>query len=142
MNPVIAVLDAACPAEHLFSLVDDLARYPAWLDLVHKAEPLGPDRWTVVLAARLGPLRRSKQLTMTRTVHQPATRARFERQEPDGKHHAAWVLDAEVQPTDTGSRLTMRMHYDGQWFGPVIERVLNDQIESARAKLAALATAG
>jgi hypothetical protein len=138
MKPVHATMSAACSPAELFPWVDDLARYPAWLDLVQRAEPIEPQGWSVVLTARLGPLRRSKQLTMVRTAHEPTVRARFERREPDGRQHAAWILEAEVSATEDGSRLTMTMHYDGQWWGPLIERVLAEQIDAARPRLAAL----
>jgi hypothetical protein len=138
MKPVHATMSAPCPPQELFGWVDDLARYPAWLDLVQRAEPVAPQGWSVVLTARLGPLRRSKQLTMVRTVHEPHHRVRFERREPDGRQHAAWVLDAEVTGTAGGSQLVMTMRYDGQWWGPLVERVLAEQIDSARPRLAAL----
>ena len=142
MKPVSATLEAACPPAVLFGWVDDLARYPRWLDLVQRAEPAGDETWTVVLAARMGPLRRSKQLTMVRTRCEPGRLVRFERREPDGKRHAAWTLQAAVMATRDGSELTMTMTYDGQWWGPVVERVLTEEIDRARPRLAALAAAG
>ncbi len=141
MNPVHAALVAPCPPEALFSWVDDLARYPRWLDLVQRAEPLDDGAWQIVLAAQLSPLRRSKQLTMVRTVHEEPRLARFERREPDGKEHAAWVLEAAVSPHTDGSELVMTMRYDGQWWAPLVERVLREQIETARPRLVALVSA-
>lgn len=141
MKPVSAILEAPCPPDVLFGWVDDLCRYPSWLELVQRAELLGDASWRVVLAAQLGPFRRSKQLTMVRTVHEPGRRARFERREPDGKQHAAWVLQADVSPSAEGCRLEMTMSYDGQWWGPLVERVLTEQIESARPRLMALVAA-
>lgn len=142
MKPVQVNVVAPCPVEQLFACVDDLARYPAWLDLVQRAEPEGDGAWSVVLAARLGPLRRSKQLRMVRTVYEAGHYVRFERQELDGRAHAAWVLEAEVLPAGEGSELAMTMSYDGQWWGPLIERVLAEQIDAARPRLVALATSG
>lgn len=142
MKPVQVNLEAPCPVEQLFACVDDLARYPAWLELVQRAEPEGAEAWSVVLAARLGPLRRSKRLRMVRTVFEAGHYVRFERRELDGRAHAAWVLEAEVLPTTVGSELSMTMGYDGQWWGPLIERVLVEQIESARPRLVALAASG
>jgi len=139
VKPVVVTLQAPCPPERLFALVEDLGRYPSWLDLVQRAEPDGPDRWRVVLAARLGPLRRSKQLTMVRVELDAGRRVRFERQEPDGRSHASWVLEAGVRPVASGSELTMTMRYDGQWMGPLVERVLAEQIEQARPRLVSLA---
>ena len=140
MRPVRVTFEAPCPPATLFGIVGDLGSYPRWLDLVRSVEPRDDGTWSVVLAAQLGPLRRSKLLTMARTDHEPDRRVRFERREPDGRDHAAWVLEAEVRATSSGSELTMTLSYDGQWFGPLIERVLTDQINSARPRLLALVT--
>lgn len=138
MTALTADLEAPCPPAALFGWVDDLARYPVWLDLVREARPLGADRWEVTLTASLGPLRRSKRLRMTRTELEPGTRARFERREDDGREHASWVLEARVEDHPAGSRLTMDLRYDGRFWGPVLERVLRDEINRARPRLAAL----
>jgi hypothetical protein len=144
---VTAELDAACPPEALFAWVDDLGRYPAWLDIVPRAEPddAEGDRdgpaWRVDLRGRLGPLARSKRLRMVRTVHESPSVVVFERQERDGRSHAAWVLRAEVTALDAAddgeprSRLTMHLHYGGGLWGPVLERVLGDEIERSRPRL-------
>ena len=77
---------------------------------------------------------------MARTVHEPG-RVRFERVEHDGRQHAPWVLAAEVSATDTGSRLRMHMHYGGSLVGPLIERLLADEIDRSRPRLLALVAA-
>lgn len=146
MKPVQATLQAPCSVADLFGWVSDLSRYPAWLELVRRAErhpsPAGTaPAWSVVLAASVGPLRRSKKLTMVRTQLESDRHARFERSEPDGKLHAAWVLDAEVAANNGASELVMTMSYDGSWWGPLIERVLAEQIEAARPRLIALVSA-
>lgn len=144
MTLLAAELQVPCAADTLFWWVEDLSRYPAWLDLVHHAEPEpdpGPAAWAVTLASQLGPLRRSKRLRMVRTVVEPARRARFERREADGKEHAAWVLEATVGSVPAGSRLTMELRYDGRFWGPVLERVLREEISRARPSLTALVTA-
>ncbi len=140
-----AHLDAPCPPEALFVWVDDLSRYPEWLDLVARAQPApamdgdpGP-AWLVDLRARLGPLARSKRLRMVRTDHLVPAVARFERLEHDGRDHSSWVLEAQVEPVaGTGSRLTMHLHYGGAMFGPVLERLLQDEIDRSRSRLLAL----
>ena len=142
---VTAELDADCPPEVLFEWVEDLGRYPSWLDIVPRAEPgAGTGErpaWSVDLRGRLGPLARSKRLRMVRTVHQPPSTAVFERVELDGRSHAPWVLRAEVAALDPGSpgadrsRLTMHLHYGGGLWGPVLERVLGDEIERSRPRL-------
>jgi hypothetical protein len=45
------------------------------------------------------------------------------------------VLDARVEAHGEGSRLTMHLHYGGGLFGPVLEKVLRDEIERSRPRL-------
>ena len=128
-------------------MVEDLGRYPEWLDIVPRAvaETGSGDEpeWTVDLRGRLGPFARSKRLRMARTTHDAPTRVVFERRELDGRDHSPWVLSAEVTTDgDAGSRLTMHLHYGGGLWGPVLERLLRDEIESSKARLIALAEAG
>jgi len=137
---VHASLDAQCDADRLFAFVDDLAQYPAWMDLTHRVEVdpgAAPPAWQVELRARVGPLARSKRLRMERAVHEPAMRTVvFERREADGKRHSQWVLRAEVSQQGERSHLEMHLHYGGAlWTGGVLERVLTDQITSGRDRL-------
>jgi hypothetical protein len=135
---VTAELDAPCPPGVLFAWVSDLGRYPEWLDIVPRAVPIDEGRaWSVDLRGRLGPFARSKRLRMERTVCEEPHRARFERVEHDGRSHSPWVLTADVSETSDGSRLTMHLHYGGGLFGPVIERLLSDEIERSRPRLLA-----
>ena len=133
-----ATLDTPHPPEALFAEVSDLTGYPGWLDIVRRATPDGDDAWLVDLRGRLGPLARSKRLRMVRTRFDVSRAARFERAERDGRRHATWTLDVAVDPTDAGSRLTMRLHYGGGLFGPVLERVLRDEVEQAKPRLLTL----
>jgi hypothetical protein len=141
---LVASLDASCPPDTLFGWVDDLARYPQWLTIVTRADVLEPDpaggAWLVDLRGHIGPLARSKRLRMVRTTHD-AGRAVFERREADGRRHASWVLTAEVGAQAAGSRLDMRLHYGGSLWGPVIERLLRDEIEASKPRLLRLAGA-
>ena len=145
---VVATVDAPCGPDELFEAVEDLGGYPRWLEIVPRAvvadaaegDP-GP-AWIVDLRGRLGPFARSKRLRMVRTVHTPPTLVRFERLEHDGRRHSPWVLTAEVAPTDSGSALTMRLHYGGGLFGPVLERLLTEEIERSRPRLLALLASG
>ena len=142
---VLAELTAPCGPDELYRWVEDLGTYPRWLEIVTRAEPLpdaatGAPTWAVDLRGRLGPLARSKRLRMVRTVHDGRT-ARFERAELDGRSHSPWVLDAEVGPDGDGSRLKMHLHYGGGLFGPVLERVLRDEIERSRGRLLDLVSA-
>lgn len=142
---VHAELVAPCGPDELYGWVDDLAGYPRWLEIVTRAEPVADDdgraTWNVDLRGRLGPLARSKRLRMVRTVHDGRT-ARFERAELDGRSHSPWVLDLSVEPDGDGSHLAMHLHYGGGLFGPVLERLLRDEIDRSRTRLLALVTQG
>ena len=133
-----ASLDAPCPPSELFAWVDDLGRYPQWLSIVTRAEPDGDGAWLVELRGRVGPLARSKRLRMERSTVEPDHLVVFERAERDGRHHAPWVLRAEVTPRPSGSHLEMRLHYGGSLWGSVLERLLRDEIEQSRGRLLAL----
>jgi hypothetical protein len=140
---VTATLDAPHPPEVVFPWIDDLARYPRWLDIVPRAvaveahaDDAGP-AWSVDLRGRLGPFARAKRLRMVRTVADAPTLARFERAEHDGRQHSPWVLSAEVAATASGSRLTMQMHYGGRLWMPALDRLLSDAIERSRNRLLA-----
>ena len=136
---VRASLEANCEASRLFGLVSDLSSYPQWMDLVHRAEPLGNDAWNVELRAKVGPFARSKRLRMVRTIAEPNSRVRFERVEEDGRSHAEWVLTATIDSVGSACTLTMHLHSGGSLFtGGVLERVLADKIENGRARLAEL----
>lgn len=142
---VHATLEAPCGAAELFAFVDDLAKYPAWMDLVHRVEPfvVADDEspaWQVELRGRVGPLARSKRLRMQRTVHDTELhRVVFERAEGDGRKHSPWVLTAQVVQRDELSELLMHLHYGGAlWTGGVLERVLGDQITQGRQRLVEL----
>lgn len=133
-------LEAPHPPEAVFPWVAELDRYPSWLEIVTKAVPSRAagdaiEAWHVDLRGRLGPLARSKRLRMVRTAFDAPRRVRFEREELDGRQHAAWVLEADVEPADEGSRLRMRLHYGGALFGPVLERLLADEIDRSRQRL-------
>ncbi|CAN5172254.1 hypothetical protein BH18ACT4_BH18ACT4_09060 [soil metagenome] len=140
---VVARLEAPCSPDALFPWVADLDRYPAWLDIVPRAETAaagdgdpGP-AWSVDLRGRLGPLARSKRLRMVRTRLDVPQVAEFERRELDGRDHSPWRLVANVEPVAEGARLTMEMHYGGGLWGPVLERLLGDEIERSRSRLLA-----
>jgi hypothetical protein len=128
----------------LFAQVEDLERVPAWFAAVRRAVPDEPrpgdpgPSWRVDLQARLGPLARSKRLRMVRSRHEVPSSVRFERCEDDGRSHSPWVLEAEVAPVPGGSRLDVRFHYGGGLFGPVLDRLLSDEVERAKPRLLAL----
>ena len=141
---VTADLVAPCPPDRLFGWVDDLGRYPEWLDIVPRAssaEPHADDpgpAWSVDLRGRLGPLARSKRLRMVRTAHDAPRRVRFERREHDGRRHSSWILEADVVADEGGSRLTMHLHYGGSLMVPLVQRLLADEIRRSKPRLLAL----
>ena len=145
---VTAELDAACPPEALFAWVEDLGRYPAWLDIVPRAEPDdghgdadGGPAWRVDLRGRLGPLARSKRLRMVRTRPRVAERGRV--RAAGARRAVARGVGAAGRGRcarrygdgEPRSRLTMHLHYGGGLWGPVLERVLGDEIERSRPRL-------
>lgn len=136
---VRASLDAACEPSRVFALVSDLSSYPRWMDLVHRVAPDGEGAWEVELRAKVGPFARSKRLRMVRSESQSPSLVRFERRERDGRPHAPWVLTATITSSGETSTLTMHLHYGGSLFtGGILERVLGEQIERGRSRLAAL----
>ena len=149
---IVRELDLPASAERTFSFLDDLERYPSWMGLVHEATPTGPSptdpahalAWVIELQAQVGPFARSKRLRMIRTVHEPHRRVRFERNEIDGRSHAAWTLQADVDGVDAGStRLTMTLTYGGSlWTGAVLQRVLDDEVTAGSNALLALVQHG
>jgi hypothetical protein len=138
---VRATLDAPCSPAQLFEVVSDLTRYPKWLDIVPRvvdAADGDTPAWTVDLRGRLGPFARSKRLRMVRTRLDEPKVVVFERQERDGRTHSPWLLEAKVDAEGDGSALTMRLHYGGKLWGPVVERLLTDEIERSGPRLLAL----
>ncbi|MEX2292188.1 MAG: SRPBCC family protein [Acidimicrobiales bacterium] len=140
---VSAVLDAPCAPEDLYVWIDDLSRYPDWLDIVPRAVSASPDpedvgpAWSVDLRGRLGPFARAKRLRMVRTVTEPGRSVRFERVERDGREHSSWILDAIITEIEQGSRLTMRLHYGGRLWMPALDRLLGEEIARSRPRLLA-----
>lgn len=141
------------PAEpaRAFALVDDLAAYPAWMDLVHDVvpteSPTGEPAWEVELQAQVGPFTRSKRLRMVRVVHEPPERVAFERVEIDDRRHSSWVLAATLAPVESAEHesatsITMTLTYGGNlWTGAVLQRVLDDHVERGAAALHRLLSA-
>lgn len=125
----------------LFSEVATLDDYESWLEIVSRVVPCPPDdgdpgpAWLVDLRGQLGPLRRSKRLRMVRSEHRPDQLVEFVRRELDGRSHSEWKLTAVVDPSGSGSTLTMRLHYGGNLWVPMLERLLRDEIERSRPRL-------
>ena len=133
-----ASIDLAAPPERVFEWVDDLGRYPEWLDIVSRVDPVSDARWDVWLRGRLGRFARSKRLRMSRDAHDPPHSVSFVRAEDDGRKHSSWVLQATVAEVGDGSRLDMELSYSGRLWEPVLGRMLDSEIATARERLAAL----
>jgi hypothetical protein len=146
MEQAATVTIEASPAT-VFGSVDDLARYPQWTDLVSRAVGVdegedGRPAWAVDLRAQLGPLARSKRLRMVRTELIPEMSVVFERAEADGRRHASWRLTAILEPDGNATRLTMGFAYAGGLWGPVVDRLLGDEIEQSKLRLKQLVESG
>ncbi|MBU3689909.1 MAG: hypothetical protein B7C54_06920 [Acidimicrobiales bacterium mtb01] len=137
MDLRIELATSASP-DRLFSFVDDLADYPAWMGLVHAVGAAEGGAWNVELRGRIGPFARSKKLRMARTMIDAPSHVRFERSETDGRQHGRWILDARVESAVDGSHLTMDLHYSGRLWSSVVERALLDEVEASKARLSAL----
>lgn len=136
------------PGSIVFELLDDLGRYPEWMDLVHGVTELSPApdgrrAWDVELRAQVGPFARSKRLRMVRSVHEPTRTVVFERDEVDGRRHSPWVLQSTLVPCALAQiEVTMTLSYGGNlWTGAVLERVLDDHVERGALALASLLAA-
>jgi len=140
------VLELGEPAAAVMAVVGDLTTYPRWLDLVRRVVPAEPEAdgrpaWHVELRGKVGPLARSKRLRMVRTALDDG-HVTFERQEADGRPHAPWILSGEVDDDGTGSRLTMRLHYGGSLWGPLLDRLLADAVQRGRSTLPQVVSGG
>jgi len=131
-------------ADDVFAHIDDLDAYPEWMTLISEVERLDDGdtpSWMVVLQAQVGPFTRSKRLRMVRAALDSGRRAVFERDEVDGRNHAMWRLDAQVEPHDDGSLLRMGLFYGGRlWGGPVLERALDAKVAESSERLLQLVT--
>lgn len=133
--------------DRVFRWVEDLTTYPRWFRIVDRVRDAaaveGEQRWDVDLAARLGPLKRTKRVRMARPVHDLGERkVCFERDEGDGRGHSAWVLQAGVAPHPGGCRLRMRLHYGGVAWVPGLDLLLRDEARRAGGRLERLVLAG
>jgi hypothetical protein len=147
MHTTVSLFIDGASAADLFAHVATLDRYPSWMRLVHRVDPVDPDggrpAWRVQLRARVGPFARSKQLRMVRTVCDAPHRVRFERIQDDHRDHAEWVLTATVDDVDGGATLVTDLRYSGSlWGSAILQRVLDDEIRRGKDALRGLVTVG
>ena len=130
----------------LTEVLADLGTYPSWNDLVTAAEPADPidgdpgPAWRTTLRAQVGPFSRSKQLRFARDQmqdHEDHSTVRFIRRETDGRNHATWMMEAEVEPVAAISSVTLTLSYSGGLWIPALGGVLHSAIESATERLPA-----
>jgi hypothetical protein len=136
-------ISAETPAapERLFTVMADLSTYGSWMALIERCELAvaaptdeGP-AWWITLRAKVGPFARSKRLRMVRTQTIDPSFVRFERHETDGKSHSEWIMEARIDPLESGSRVTVDLSYSGGlWSGP-LDAVLGSQVEAAVPRL-------
>lgn len=143
--PVELILEGVTP-DDVFPHLATLDRYPRWMRLVHRVDPVEPDEgrpaYWVELRARVGLFTRSKQLRMVRTVYEPDHRVRFERVQPDERDHAAWVMTASTDPVGSDTRVFVELEYGGSlWTGGLLERVLEEEVRRGRESLRQLVSA-
>ncbi len=139
---LVADLEVPVSAAGVWPHVESLDRYPAWMRLVHRVEPVDalPHTWDVELRARVGPFTRSKRLRMERTEYVPHERVRFERVGVDGRDHAEWTLTTTLAGVEDGTRVQAELFYGGElWAGDgILRRVLDDEIRRAKTALVSL----
>lgn len=139
---LVADLEVPVGAAAAWPHVESLDRYPPWMRLVHRVEPVDalPHTWDVELRARVGPFTRSKQLRMERTEYVPHERVRFERVAVDGRDHAEWTLTTTLADVEDGTRVQAELFYGGElWSGDgILRRVLDDEIRRAKTALVSL----
>ena len=118
-------------------MLRDLNTYPAWLDIVHRVRESADGTYAVDIGARLGPLTRSKRLTMVRTVDSPSL-LQFERREPDGRDHSPWVLTTRVADTAGIRRVTVELFYGGARWVPLLDRIMASEIDRSKRRFVKL----
>jgi hypothetical protein len=111
-----AVLEAE--PRRVFAVLADLATWPAWLDVVTRAEPDGADAdgvvaWRVRLGLALGPVSVGYDVRMARVITDPGERVRFERDERDNRSdHSMVVIDVRLMATGDLTRATVSIEIE------------------------------
>jgi hypothetical protein len=105
------------PPDRVFAVLSDLGTWPAWLDVVTRAEPDGPLAWRVRLGLSLGPAAIGYDVRMVRVTAPPGPesrdRLRFERDEGDGRDdHSMVVIDVRLVATGARTTATLMLEID------------------------------
>ncbi len=110
------VLQAA--PDRVFAVLADLGTWPAWLDVVTRAEPDGSRAWRVRLGLAFGPASVGYDVRMVRVTPPPdgretRDRLRFERDEGDGRlDHSRVVIDVSLVATGARTTVTLMLEID------------------------------
>lgn len=152
MDRTVQAKIAASP-RRVRTIVEDLATYPQWLELVTEARTDAADdgdagpAWSITLQAKIGPFARSKRLRMVRTpakgdpgIEPPVV---FERRELDGRDHSTWVMTVSVLADDideNACEVDIDLAYGGSLWSGALEAVLGAVVGSAGLRLSAYAS--
>ena len=111
-----AVLEAG--PDRAFAVLADLATWPAWLDVVARADPDGTGAdgtaaWRVRLGLSLGPASIGYDVRMVRVIATHAEQLRFERDENDGRSdHSKVVIDVRLVAAGALTRANVGLEID------------------------------
>ena len=111
-----------------FEVLRDLATWPAWLDVVARADRDAPDSdapdsdaansdgtaaWRVRLGLSFGPASFGYDVRMVRVAAVPCEQLRFERDENDGRDdHSTVVIDVTLVAAGELTRATVKLEID------------------------------
>ena len=120
VGSVRAEAEAVLEAEpsRTFAVLADLGAWPAWLDVVARAEPDVADgedavAWRVRLGVSFGPASLGYDVRMVRVIAVPGEHLRFERDERDGRRdHSMVVIDVSLAPDGERTRATVTLEID------------------------------
>lgn len=142
-------VELACGVDEVRVWVDDLTRFTSWTELLHEVSPLTPAQgelaaWSVELRGKLGPFARSKRLRMARVPTESPDHLRFERREVGVGSHGRWNLDIRLAAggiRDT-TLVVMHLEYEGRLWSGAVERLLHNDIETSKRRLAEVVSRG
>jgi hypothetical protein len=130
----------------VFAVLADLGTWPAWLDVVVRAEPDGEAAWRVRLGLSFGPASVGYDVRMVRVPAAPVPNdpggrehcdsLRFERDESDGrKDHSMVVIDVRLVATGAVTTATLTLEIDKRIPMLDLQRQLDRRIARATRRL-------
>lgn len=142
-------VELECGVDEVRTWVDDLTRFTSWTELLHDVSTQTPAQgelaaWSVELRGKLGPFARSKRLRMARVATESPEHLRFERREIDTGSHGQWNLDVRLAAGGTRATTLVVMHleYEGRLWSGAVERLLHNDIETSKRRLAEVVSRG